>query len=563
MSQFVPIWNLGEAALWTAGGSDAKPQINWVAADPEGGALSAYRVVLWDTEAHALAYGATGILYDSTKTTGAPGFHNCDYGMVNFDQTGAEVWVTIEVWDDLDESTVSTPVAIEVCWGQAVYQANPGTGSSAWSFDVEALAEENAQVATIFRSCTAVDGGGTVGPWQTTIGAVTPRAYLNVAVRLATYEAGVNASLPGMTFTYSGAAQQPDHWTADASGDWALDPGAYRFGTRAYKCEVSSNSGDRYIYPFRDTAGDDIIVQPNTEYVFSIYVRTLAELGTDSSIRLEVWSQGGGQLRVAGSTTDAYDEGVGEITTTVDAQGGPLRATSDNTYAELWQRIHVHYTTQEGETRIRPMLRYVQGGSGSGDIFWVDATMWSEGRVLIPWAPGWVSPAVTIDSFGVAIDNSGGGTFRLRKADGTTVDQDDIIDTAVTGGDHGSLSGLGDDDHPQYATDSDLTTHSGNTDAHHAEDHAFGGSTHTGVQILRDEDMGTFSAGTSTEKTITWPTTFGDTSYSVFMTLQMANNVQPPYWAVKSKTATQVTFRIYNPAGSSQDYTADIMGIHD
>lgn len=81
--------------------------------------------------------------------------------------------------------------------------------------------------------------------------------------------------------------------------------------------------------------------------------------------------------------------------------------------------------------------------------------------------------------------------------------------TAAGGGgvsDHGDLTGLDDDDHPQYATDAALTshesdtsthgvvqvagvadissavaTHGGDADAHHAREHAIGGSDHTGT----------------------------------------------------------------------------------
>lgn len=46
--------------------------------------------------------------------------------------------------------------------------------------------------------------------------------------------------------------------------------------------------------------------------------------------------------------------------------------------------------------------------------------------------------------------------------------------------DHGALTGLGDDDHPQYALDTDLSTHTGLPNAHHNRQHSItSGSDHT------------------------------------------------------------------------------------
>lgn len=408
MSIFLPIWNLDDTTVWTAAGSNAKPQVAWTAADPEGIALTAYQVCLYDTQAHALAYpSSTGRLYDSTKTLGAPGFLNVPYGMKNRDQAGAEVWVVVTVWDDLDEATTSTPVAAKVCWGQAIYQANPGSSSSSWNWDAPAVA--GAQVAFIYRSATLTNGGGTVGAWQTSLGAVTPRAFLNVCVRLATYTVGTNAALSSMTFSYAGAAEVPDHWTVDASGDWALDSNVYRHGTRSFKCSVSSNVGDRTAYPFRIASGDDVFVQPDTDYCFSIHVDTLAPLASGSRLVAEVWSAGGVTKLADGHLTDLYDTDVG--------------FTTDSSVAsDHWQRIHVHYHTAVGETRVRPILRYVQGGSGTGDIFWVDAAMFSNSRVVPPWEPGFLAAAVVMDSGGIAIDASSGGSFRIRGSTGGATD---------------------------------------------------------------------------------------------------------------------------------------------
>ena len=65
--------------------------------------------------------------------------------------------------------------------------------------------------------------------------------------------------------------------------------------------------------------------------------------------------------------------------------------------------------------------------------------------------------------------------------------------------DHGQLTGLADDDHPQYALDADLTAHL-TPDAHHARDHALVGATHTASgltagHVLRATAATTFAFG--------------------------------------------------------------------
>jgi hypothetical protein len=72
-----------------------------------------------------------------------------------------------------------------------------------------------------------------------------------------------------------------------------------------------------------------------------------------------------------------------------------------------------------------------------------------------------------------------GSVTQLNLVEGTGITLDVVLDVpdkvadvtiSGSGGpgetDHGALTGLGDDDHPQYATDTDLTTHAGAADPH-------------------------------------------------------------------------------------------------
>jgi hypothetical protein len=76
------------------------------------------------------------------------------------------------------------------------------------------------------------------------------------------------------------------------------------------------------------------------------------------------------------------------------------------------------------------------------------------------------------------ITYDGGGNITLTDAvTGTKTLSELAAGSGVT--DHGALTGLLDDDHPQYATDDDLSTHAGLPNVHHPQAHALDGADHT------------------------------------------------------------------------------------
>ena len=397
--------------VWTSAGSHAMPRFAWSFSDADGDSQTAYQVRIYDA-----ASGGT-LLHDSGKMPSADATYDAAYALV----LGTAYYWTIEVWDTFDESSgESSRTAFKVRWGQAIYEVAPagGSGSSGWNFTADSPAADTSQ-AFLFATATAAAGVGR-SAWSTDIGALTPNTYLNILVRLATDLTGTQPILGSMTFSYIGSAVAPDKWSTQATntGDWLLDPSVRRFGSQAFRCKVSTTSGNRYIYPYRNAVGDDVVVQPNTEYTLSCFVKTNAALASGAAVRLMVYA--------AGSLS------------TVVADGGSGNSDSSTTdtgaYPEGWKRLILTFTTGSGVTRIRPMVNYLHNGTTSGDIFWSDAMKLEEGTVATAWTPGFVGDPVVLDSGGVAIDGSAGGIFRLRGVSGSSNDTVEL-------GDHGLIFG--------------------------------------------------------------------------------------------------------------------------
>jgi hypothetical protein len=415
MAGFAYIWNINEIAAWTAGGAHAKPRLEWAASDLDSGdAVVAHRIRIYN--AASGTEGDASQVYDTGEVAGNPGVHDANYAMLNKTQASSERWWTIKVKDATGEwSAESSRTAFKVCWGQAIYEHSAGVGSGSWAWTNPPVAA-NTQAAFLYANADAAGANRTA--WQASIGAVpTTKAYLNVLVRLATYTAGTQPDLASMTFSYRTTAQQPDNWTRTPSGGWALDFDNRRYGSKCFKC-VNSTAAYYHVEPYRVTAGDGIAVQPNTDYVFSGYVKTNAPLAADHVVRLEVRDAiTFASLKYGLLAGDEYEDGPGATNDTSD-------------YPEGWQRLHVHYRTGPSESTVRIIALYTKSDgttpTNNGDIFWVDAFKWEEGTVVSAWTPGFVSPAVVIDSYGIQADASVGGTFGLKAADGTTAALDQV-----------------------------------------------------------------------------------------------------------------------------------------
>ena len=91
-------------------------------------------------------------------------------------------------------------------------------------------------------------------------------------------------------------------------------------------------------------------------------------------------------------------------------------------------------------TDLRLLLR--QDGTGSRTVAWPSNISWGDDGI-----PTLQTAAAAVDTIGLLSTDDGATWLGYHAASGAGVS------------DHGALTGLADDDHPQYATDTDLTTH--------------------------------------------------------------------------------------------------------
>jgi hypothetical protein len=395
-SGVAPIWNLDEAVLWTSGGSHAKPRLQFTVSDPDGHTITAYELRIKTSAGGTVVHTASGTgawASDSTVTV------DVNYGLVN----GTTYYYDVRVKDSIGEwSAYSAEASFRVRWGQARYEHNAGASSANWSWLSGALTGTGADVAFLFG--TTASAGGTPATWYSTISAAEAakgtNPYMQVLVRLSGSGSAPSAppALADMTFRYLGAATQPDQWVFTPSSEWTLDSSVRRYGSQSLRCAVQSGvGGNRYIYPYRQTAGDDIPVLPNTTYTLSAWVRTQGTL-VGGSVSVRIFAAGSLSIQRAASAA---------ITNSASAPGSQ----------DGWARLSVTYTTGAGETAIRPMVHYARTAASS-DVFWVDAVKLEEGSVATPWLPGMVGDPVVLDSNGLIIDGSAGGIMRLRGTDG-------------------------------------------------------------------------------------------------------------------------------------------------
>lgn len=199
------IHNIGsDLAIWS--GSEAKPQFKFTPSDADGDTMTKYQLRIYD----AAAGGS--MVYDSgevslSMTSGVLQTINSSFGIAN----DTERWWTITVYDGYEWATESTRTAFKMLWSQDVLEHDTGgTTSTNWSFSSGTTVET---VSFLFSSSTGAGRTGTAGAWATSIGAVTPRRYMQVLVRMTSDTSGTPATLADATFSYYGTPSTPDGWT--------------------------------------------------------------------------------------------------------------------------------------------------------------------------------------------------------------------------------------------------------------------------------------------------------------------------------------------------------------
>lgn len=406
-SQLAPISNLGEAATWTSGGAHAKPQVSFAYAHPGGLAGTHYRVRLYSD-------GST-TLYDSgtvarALTPGTTYYINVPYAIV----MGTQYRWGVEVRDSAGNwSANMAPSPFKVRWGQAIYTQNVTVNASNIQLKTGSLTGSTVQSAFLYRTADDAAGTGATG-WVSDPGSIaTMKAYLHILVRLSTYVAGTNPALSDMTLTYQGGtALVPDKWTI-GSGTAVLDPGSKRFGK--YGLRLTAAGTGVWAYPYHSVVGDDVDVQPDTDYTISAWVNT-----------------GGAPLR-SGSFATLYilkQDGSIQNWWLTPQPVGMVRTTFDSTaFPNHWQQLVGVFHVPPGVTTIRPLL-WAGNAMVAGDRVWWDGVRLEQGRVAQSWTPGFLSDGAVLDSHGLQVDARSGGIFRLH---GSADDPRFTVDLAAYG----------------------------------------------------------------------------------------------------------------------------------
>jgi hypothetical protein len=395
-STLADIHNLGDLTIWTTGGAHAKPIVKWTYQHSAGRGMEAYRVRMYSD--------ALATLYDSgtvakSATPGQVVTVNIPTAIV----LGTQYRWGVEVQDvDGNWSTAMTPTPFKVRWGQGIYSQNVGTTATGfkWANSPTALG----RVQFLYRSANDAAGSGATA-WSTGLPA-PGKAYVQVLVRLLAITAGENPALPDMTLTYTvgGSDPVPDKWLATTSLSIALDSTIRRFG--AYSARVTNVNGinNHYIYPWRNTYTDGVDVVPDTDYVFSAYVRSDGPVPGGGQLTLSIYTAAGGAFSPAPF---------------LPQPPGTARATTDTSpYPDGWQRLVIPFHVPAGVTAVRPVIRLDTATVGAQ--MWVDGVQLEEGVVVSKFNPGTLGEAATLDRFGLMVDASQGGILRLRGSTGAT-----------------------------------------------------------------------------------------------------------------------------------------------
>lgn len=404
---FAYIHNLGtDTSEWASAGSHAKPRFGFNYSDADGDAIAGVKVYIYAASAGGspLNGGGAGETFTGSNIKSGSGYNyyvDSAYAGVR----GTEYWWSIDVQDARGEwQGESSRTAFKMQWGQALYDyaVTGGTSASSLQFTPASVAT-NTQAGYLFRSATGSGGSG-AGSWYSDIGQVTPNAYLNVLVRLATNNSGTNPNLTDMTFDYVASGVIPSKWTFSPGGDWVVDESRRRFGSRALKMTVVSSAD-------APTAiSDPFPVQVNNEYTMSFYARMDSAASGSNALYALVLA----------------DDLATPISSQID--------WTNTTGTEGWQRFTTTFTVPSGVTQAAVKFGYTQTSTVAGDQCWFDAAMVEEGDIASSWKPGSIGPAAIADVGGFVIDGSNGGIFRARGATGAARDTVEL-------GDHGWVFG--------------------------------------------------------------------------------------------------------------------------
>lgn len=351
-----------------SGWTSPRPTVTWAFTDPDAGAAqSAYQVLVYNDSGGS----PSTTLYDSGKVTSSATSLQIPATFVE----GSYYHWKVQVWDntDLVSTAYTTAQRFRTRWGEAEYIADLTSTPLSWEL-ITVLSAGNV-VVEYNSSSAAGDPGAGLGTWRASLSAVTKQRYLRYRVWLLPGTAV--PSLDKIVFSYSTAALPfADNWTASA--DATIDSATRVYGTRSLSIAVAGTDEATY---------QKVVVLPNTTYQLSGRIKQSA-IGTNPYLSLNPTAT------------------VGSAYVSVDGSS----VSTD------WTQVSVSWDSG-ALTEV-----YVQCGASGTGTAWFDALKMEASVVVTQWAPAAVGGAAIVDSSGVKIDASLGGTLRLLGSAGGTRD---------------------------------------------------------------------------------------------------------------------------------------------
>jgi hypothetical protein len=369
------------ARLWYTAGDNSTPklQVFWSFSDGDGHSQTHSRVYIY-----ADAAGSPGsLLHDTGWVANYDDYYKTTYAVTN----GTFYHVSVQTRCSLTlESTESTKKRTRVRWGRASYYFDGTSAPSTLGVGSNTVVGSNEALVLEYATTTTTSEPGT---WYSSVSGAGLNRYFWHRVTMWGWGSATPTSpdLLDLTWTYSGTGLAADDWTL-ASGA-AIDTGAYVFGSQSLR--HNTNAAEQKSYQV-------VSLGPGPD-------RTLVLSG-----RMKISGNPAAKIRVMSA------DGSTELAK-IDA---PTASTD-------WARYKTPTFQSGSETSFRVEC-YTNAAGGA--IAWFDALMFEESVVANPWVPGFIGGAVTVDSGGLSVDASKGGTFRLKGSDGATTS---VIELGVSG----------------------------------------------------------------------------------------------------------------------------------
>jgi len=371
-----------------AGWSGPRMQVSWNYSDAQGQTQNKYEleIALSDTPS------ASGGNPDSLIVSGEVSSSASTVTPSAIYSNGYYYFVRVRVYDGLEWSNWAGWYEVRARWGVGWYAEDARIGGTTtpngYSLqDLVTTTPTNTKVEVEYNSGTDAGGSG-LGTWRSTLATVSPQDFVYYRAWLFFWGASpaTSPSLDSITIRSTGNVAQPDYWlpTPLSSVGASMELDDKVFGTQSLKIE--GNSTTRAVE-------QQLVLEPDRDYVLQGRVRSIGNSGAHIELR--------------------------------DSQGGTTLLSTDSHTADSDWTQDTSAVWNSGSRTVVWVACVVTGAGSTAGLF--DGLKMERGVVASPWNPGLVGTATVVDAGGVSIDATAGGIFRVRAADGTVVDEEQVV----------------------------------------------------------------------------------------------------------------------------------------